>query len=96
MSKKDILEILKKFKAKNSSRFRLIRLGLFGSYAKDSQREDSDIDIVVELPEQDFFELIDIKNELEKEFNKSVDVISYREKMNAFLKKRIEQEAIYV
>lgn len=96
MSKEAVLKILRKFREKNDQRFHLLKLGLFGSYAKGTQNENSDIDIVVEIPKQDFFELFDIKQELEKDLSKSVDVISYREKMNGFLKKRIEKEAIYV
>ncbi|MBU4485804.1 MAG: nucleotidyltransferase domain-containing protein [Candidatus Delongbacteria bacterium] len=96
MSKEAVLKILRTFREKNGHRFHLLKLGLFGSYAKGTQNENSDIDIVVEIPKQDFFELFDIKQELEKDLKKSVDVISYREKMNGFLKKRIEKEAIYV
>ena len=29
-------------------------------------------------------------------FQRHVDIIQYREKMNPFLKKRIDQEAVYV
>ncbi|MDD3044568.1 MAG: nucleotidyltransferase domain-containing protein [Candidatus Delongbacteria bacterium] len=96
MSKETVLKILKKFKSKYQSRFGFLKLGLFGSYVKEKQTEESDIDIVVQIPDQDFFELIEIKQELEKEFSRKVDLISYRDKMNAFLKKRIEQEAIFV
>jgi predicted nucleotidyltransferase len=96
MSRETVLKILRKFKSKYQNRFKLLKLGLFGSYVKNNQTEESDIDIVVQIPDQDFFELIEIKQELEKEFSRKVDVISYRDKMNAFLKKRIEQEAIFV
>ena len=33
---------------------------------------------------------------IREQFSKPVDVISYREKMNQFLKKRIDEEAVYV
>ena len=42
------------------------------------------------------FALIGIKQELEAMLNRPVDVVRYRENMNAFLKQRIRQEAIYV
>ncbi len=58
--------------------------------------ELSDIDVVVELGKQDLFNIIGIKQDLEEQFSKPVDVISYREKMNQFLKKRIDKEAVYV
>jgi predicted nucleotidyltransferase len=40
--------------------------------------------------------MIGIKQDLEERLHRNVDVISYREKMNAFLKNRIDKEAIYV
>ena len=40
--------------------------------------------------------MIGIKQDLEETLHAKVDVISYREKMNAFLKNRIDKEAIYV
>ena len=37
------------------------------------------------------------KNEkLEDDYKTKVDIVHYREKMNAFLKKRVDQEAVYV
>lgn len=59
-------------------------------------REHSDIDVVVELETQDLFDLIGIKLDLEDQLSQQVDIISYREKMNEFLKRRIDNEAVYV
>jgi Nucleotidyltransferase domain. len=58
--------------------------------------EASDIDVVVELERPDLFNLIGIKQDLEEQFGRSVDIVRYREKMNDFLKRRIDQEAVYV
>ena len=71
-------------------------LGIFGSYSKDNADPDSDIDIVIETSNADLFMLVHLKEELEKLFNRNVDIIRYRERMNQFLKKRIDEEAIYV
>jgi len=57
--------------------------------------EQSDVDIVVELEEPDLFHLIGIKQDLEEKLNCPVDMVRYREKMNAFQKRRIEREAVY-
>jgi hypothetical protein len=56
----------------------------------------SDIDIVIETLEPDLFKIIHIKEELEEIFHRSVDIVRKREKMNPYLKKRIEKDAIYV
>ncbi|MFH1798347.1 MAG: nucleotidyltransferase domain-containing protein [Candidatus Omnitrophota bacterium] len=96
MRRKEIIEYLKKFKEKNKNRYHIERLGVFGSIARDTANDNSDIDIVVALTKQDFFEIIGIKQNLEENLKLPVDVVSYREKMNSFLKKRIDEEAIYV
>ncbi len=96
MSCKEIIEYLKKFKEENKNKYHIERLGVFGSVARDTANDDSDIDIVVVLAKQDLFEIIGIKQGLEESLKSPVDVVSYREKMNSFLKKRIDTEAIYV
>jgi len=95
INRKEIIEYLKKFKEENKSRYHIKRLGVFGSVAKDTANEKSDIDIVVVLTKQDLFEIIGIKQDLEESLKFPVDVVSYREKMNSFLKKRIANEAVY-
>jgi predicted nucleotidyltransferase len=42
------------------------------------------------------FCLIGIKQDLEEKFHRPVDIVRYRDRMNAFLKKRIDNDAIYV
>lgn len=96
MNRDDILLSLHRFKETNQHKYNIIRIGLFGSAARDSMREQSDIDVVVELKTQDLFDLIGIKLDLEDQLSQQVDIISYREKMNAFLKHRIDNEAVYV
>ena len=63
--------------------------------AKELVNSDS-VDIVVELGKPDLFYLIGIKQDLEEKFNRPVDIVRYRDRMSAFLKKRIDKEAIYV
>ncbi|MFH0771442.1 MAG: nucleotidyltransferase domain-containing protein [Candidatus Omnitrophota bacterium] len=96
MSRKEIIKHLRKFKEENKNKYHMERLGVFGSVARDTANDDSDIDIVVVLTRQDLFEIIGIKQSLEESLKSPVDVVSYREKMNSFLKKRIDKEAIYV
>jgi len=52
---------------------------LFGSYAENRERKDSDIDVAVYLSgihEDDFFKYkLDLKTELEQIFKKTVDVV---------------------
>ena len=96
MTRNDILQTLSKFQRDRRDEFGIIRLGVFGSTARDQTDEQSDVDVVVELAHPDMFAPIGIKQELEAMLNRPVDVVRYRENMNAFLKQRIRQEAIYV
>ncbi|MCK5494213.1 MAG: nucleotidyltransferase domain-containing protein [Candidatus Omnitrophica bacterium] len=96
MSRKEVIKYLKKFKERNKNKYNIERLGVFGSVARDTANDNSDIDIVVVLKKQDLFEIIGIKQGLEEYLSSPVDVVSYRERMNPFLKNRIDKEAIYV
>ncbi|MDI6782008.1 MAG: nucleotidyltransferase domain-containing protein [bacterium] len=96
MSHSEIIETLKEFKTKYAQKYGMIALGIFGSVARDNTKKESDIDVVVKLEKQDLFNMIGIKQDLEETLHIPVDVISYREKMNDFLKSRINKETIYV
>jgi len=96
MNRDEILLLLHRYKERNQKKYRIINIGLFGSGSQRAMNEQSDIDIVVELEDPDMFNLISIKQDLEEELNRAVDIVRYREKMNAFLKAKIEKEAIYV
>lgn len=96
MDLNEIIRTLKNFAELNKDKYAIIRIGVFGSAARDSMNELSDIDIVVELTKPDLFYLIGIKQDLEEKFHRPVDIVRYRDKMGAFLKKRIDKEAIYV
>jgi len=96
MNRDEILSLLHQYKERNGKKYSIINIGLFGSTSRRTMNEQSDIDIVVELEDPDMFNLISIKQDLEEELNRSVDIVRYRKKMNAFLKSKIEREAIYV
>ena len=96
MSREELLKILKAFKDECAEKYGITTLGLFGSAARGEQDTASDIDVVVKLQKQDLFHIIGIKQDLEESLRTQVDIISYREQMNPFLKKRIDREALYV
>ena len=54
------------------------RAALFGSVVKGEMREDSDIDILVDLPSgTSLFDLAGLKIKLEESLGRDVDVITY-------------------
>lgn len=96
MDTKTIIEKLKVYKRKSEYRNKIKELGLFGSYATENNIRKSDIDIFVELKPSKMFDLISIKNDLEKLLGKKVDIIALRKSMNRYLRKQIEDKGIYV
>ena len=53
------------------------RAAIFGSYARGDFDEKSDIDILVEPPDNMGLEFINLKLDLEDTLNKKVDLVSY-------------------
>jgi len=92
----EVLQILARFQTRRQDKFGIVRLGVFGSVARDRASEASDVDIVVELERPDLLILVGVKQELEELLHVPTDIVRYREGMNPYLKRRIEQEAIYV
>lgn len=96
MTKAIILDFLSEHKTELQQRFGIQKMALFGSYARDEQREDSDIDLlIVEMDKKDYFNRAHAKYFLEEHLKKNVD-IGYFSSIRNFLKKRIEKEMIYV
>ena len=96
MKRSEILYILKQYKKNYQGKYRFSKIGIFGSAARGTAGRKSDIDIVIEQSEPDLFLLGSIKTDLENELDCKVDIIRIRKGLNAFLKDRIEREAIYV
>jgi len=59
-----------------STEFGVERIGVFGSIAKGIEKEDSDIDIVVELEKPIGLKFIELVEYLENLLNKKVDVLT--------------------
>lgn len=92
----EILTILREYKNRFAREYGILSLGLFGSTARATAHEKSDVDVVVSLRKPDLFAMAGIKNELEERIHRPVDLVIYRTTMNPFLKQKIDQEAIYV
>ncbi len=95
MIKTIILNFLKDHKSELEKKYGLKKIGLFGSYAKDMANEQSDIDLAIETEKRDFFIREDLKDFLEKSFEKNVD-IGYVDCFREFYRRKIEKEIIYV
>ncbi|MFZ3131634.1 MAG: nucleotidyltransferase family protein [Desulfosporosinus sp.] len=67
---------LKEYKPILQDLYYVKKIGIFGSYVRNEQREDSDIDILVEFSKPVGFEFIQLKYYLEEIFNKKVDLVT--------------------
>ncbi|MEK6914321.1 MAG: nucleotidyltransferase family protein [Nanoarchaeota archaeon] len=69
--KKKIIKILKKYNVKKA--------GIFGSFARGDCSENSDVDILAEIPRNvNLFDYVGIKLELECSLGKKVDLVEYK------------------
>ena len=77
--------------------FGVDKIGLFGSYVKNKQNVNSDIDILVSIEKRkkDLMNFMTIKLYLEDLFGAEVDLV-LREAIKQKLKNKIEKEVLYV
>ena len=96
MNAKNIISILKKYKSNSEYKDVIKELGIFGSYARGTYSKRSDIDIFLRLEPIRMFDLIGIKEDVEKLLHKKVDIVVVRKSMKPYLKKQIEDNGVYV
>jgi len=96
MTRDSALTELVKCKKELEDKYGILRLGVFGSVARNEAGDESDIDVVVQLDKPDLFTIAGIKYDLEDRLHKQVDVVTYSSGMNKVLKNRIDKEALYV
>ncbi len=94
----EILTFLKARKEQIFSEFGLVKIGLFGSIARNEYTDESDIDVIVEFAAntQDLFaKKSQLRAIFQKEFNRNADIC--REKyLKPYIRKDIIESAIYV
>jgi predicted nucleotidyltransferase len=91
----DIIKILRENKAMLKQNYSVTKLGLFGSYVRGDNSENSDIDILADFEKSPGLEFVDLADELEKLLNVKVDLVSRYAIHDRFMK-YIEKEIMYV
>ena len=92
LTKNRIVQILEKHK-RDIQRYKVRKLGLFGSYLKKKQHKASDIDILVSFDEVTFDNYMELKFLLEKMFCKKIDLVT-EESLKPALE-YIKEDALY-
>lgn len=88
ITREDVLAILRKHKPELQRKYPLSSIELFGSYARNEQNPESDVDVIVEFSEPVGIEFVDLLIELEAILGKPVDLItkkSIRPKLKPFI-----------
>lgn len=74
----------------------VIRSSIFGSFVRGDYKEDSDIDMLVELPKgKSYLDLVSLQRELGKVLVKKVDLLTYNS-ISPLLKDYILRDQIQI
>ena len=79
MGKIRTIKIIKKYAEKlKKEKFPFSSVYFFGSRVKGTNHKDSDIDVLVELPEEySLYDMLGVKIELEEYIGRKVDLVEY-------------------
>ncbi len=95
MNKQDIISKLKDIKPRLENVYGITSIALFGSYSRDEQTPQSDIDLLVEHKTSLGFKFLDMMYELDKLFSQEVQVVSRKGVKSKYFD-AIKSDLIYV
>jgi len=75
-TKNQIINKLRELKSILFTEYSVRKIGIFGSYANETNTEDSDIDILVEFDKPIGWKFFSLELYLEKIFEKKVDLVT--------------------
>jgi predicted nucleotidyltransferase len=90
-----VLTALRDLKSEWRSRG-LLSLGVFGSFARNAETTDSDLDVYVRTETANPYLLVHLKAAIEGRVQRRVDIVRLRDRMNPYLRSRIEREGFDV
>ncbi len=91
-----ITDILKNNKEYLKKNFHVTRIGIFGSFARNEETENSDVDILVEFEKTpDMFTFFSVEEYLEKTLNRKIDMVR-PQGLKKHVKENVLSEVIYI
>jgi len=93
LTKEEILSYIHDNLEKFNHDYQVERIGLFGSYAVGTQNEESDIDLIVEMPSK-YKKFFALKRDLEQHFSRNIDIVIGK-KIRPPIYSEIQNEIIY-
>ena len=98
LTQENILNFLSENKLFLREQFHVVKIGIFGSFARNEQNPDSDIDILIEM-ENNVSNIYDLKwnlrEFLKNQFQRDVDICNSKH-IKPYAKDYILKDAIYV
>jgi predicted nucleotidyltransferase len=76
LTKEEIITILKKELPYLKAIFGVKRIGIFGSFAKGIQKEESDLDLVIEFEKPIGLKFVELSDYIESKLGKKVDILT--------------------
>ena len=95
MKNQNIIESLRNEKEYLSAKFGVEEIGVFGSYARGENTQESDVDILIKFKKPSFDALMETYFFLEKKLNLKVDIVTKHKNLSARFLAIIEKEIIY-
>lgn len=95
MTKQEVLNYLSSHKERFYKDFGVIKIGLFGSFARDQATQNSDIDLVIEMNPKSLEKRIAFKKKIESDLNRSLDV-GYMSTLRSFIAKEVAKDIIFI
>jgi hypothetical protein len=95
LKKDEILAMLSAHKEFLQKNYEVDKIGLFGSYAKEMQSKESDIDIYVEFKHKTFRNIAGLWVYLEKLYHHKIDLLHKHSQSKGAIFEQIQKEVIY-
>ena len=95
-TRKEILETLKAFKEEANSKYGVTTLGLLGSFARNQQRDDSDVDVCFDGISPTLMTIAKMEIELEKRIGSPVQLTLLHSGLPKSFLNNINKDVIYV
>ena len=94
-SLQDIKSTLSKYKLNHQDKYPIKSIAIFGSYARDEQTDESDLDLLIEFYDKIGIGFIDLAEELEDYLGIKVDLVSRKGMKDRYFR-AIKSELVYV
>lgn len=92
----EIKQLLANNKQAVKEKYKISELGIFGSYVRGEQRQDSDLDVLIDYTEApSLFQLIDLEFYLSDRLQMKVDLVT-KNGLKPRIKERILSEVVYL